>query len=68
MIVEGVLYPPDGPPQRVSWYLGEVNLSELAARGAAPGPLVSHFSAAAGNLPCPLYIIPADYDETKSEH
>lgn len=34
-----------------------------AATGAAPGPLVAHFSSAAGNLPCPLYIIPADYDE-----
>ena len=39
-----------------------------AAKGAAPGPLVTHFSAAAGSLPCPLYIIPADYDETKSDH
>jgi hypothetical protein len=34
-----------------------------AARGSNPGPLVTHFSAAAGSLPCPLYIIPADYDE-----
>jgi hypothetical protein len=25
---------------------------------------VTHFSGAAGSLPCPLYIIPADYDET----
>ena len=39
-----------------------------AAKGNAPGPLVTHFSSAAGNLPCPLYIIPADYDETKSDH
>jgi len=39
-----------------------------AAKGGAPGPLVTHFSAAAGNLPCPLYIIPADYDEAKSDH
>ena len=39
-----------------------------AASGAAPGPLVTHFSAAAGTLPCPLYIIPGDYDEAKSEH
>jgi hypothetical protein len=35
-----------------------------AAKGTAPGPLVTHFSGAAGSLPCPLYIIPADYDET----
>jgi hypothetical protein len=34
-----------------------------AAKGSNPGPLVTHFSAAAGSLPCPLYIIPADYDE-----
>lgn len=39
-----------------------------AAKGAAPGPLVTHFSGAAGSLPCPLYIIPADYDETSSDH
>jgi hypothetical protein len=30
--------------------------------------LVSHFSANAGSLPCPLYVIPADYDEKKSDH
>lgn len=29
-----------------------------AAAEGGPGPLVSHFSAAAGSLPCPLYIIP----------
>lgn len=39
-----------------------------AAKGGAPGPLVTHFAANAGSLPCPLYVIPADYDETKSEH
>ena len=39
-----------------------------AARGGAPGPLVTHFSAAAGTLPCPVYIIPAGYDETTSDH
>jgi hypothetical protein len=39
-----------------------------AAKGAAPGPLVTHFSSAAGTLPCPLYVIPADYDETAKEH
>ncbi|MEA1619577.1 universal stress protein [Erythrobacter sp. T5W1-R] len=32
-----------------------------AAKGNNPGPLVTHFSSAAGNLPCPLFIIPADY-------
>ena len=39
-----------------------------AAKGGVPGPLVTHFSAAAGNLPCPLYIVPGDYDEAKSDH
>ncbi|MFN3988781.1 MAG: universal stress protein [Erythrobacter sp.] len=32
-----------------------------AAKGSNPGPLVTHFSGAAGNLPCPLFIVPADY-------
>ena len=34
-----------------------------AASGGNPGPLVTHFSAQAGSLPCPLYIIPESYDE-----
>ncbi|WFL77061.1 universal stress protein [Altererythrobacter arenosus] len=34
-----------------------------AAEGGNPGPLVTHFSAQAGNLPCPLYIVPENYDE-----
>ena len=29
-----------------------------AATGSNPGPLVSHFSANAGSLPCPLFLIP----------
>ena len=32
-----------------------------AAKGNTPGPLVAHFSGTAGSLPCPLYIVPADY-------
>ena len=36
-----------------------------AAKGGSPGPLVSHFSANAGALRCPLYIIPNGYDEKK---
>lgn len=32
-----------------------------AAKGGNPGPLVSHFASVAGTLPCPLFIIPADY-------
>jgi nucleotide-binding universal stress UspA family protein len=29
-----------------------------AAAEGSSGPLVTHFSAAAGSLPCPLYVIP----------
>ncbi|TRD09852.1 universal stress protein [Erythrobacter insulae] len=39
-----------------------------AAKGSAPGPLVAHFSAHAGELPCPLYIIPSNYDEKTADH
>ncbi|QUL38706.1 universal stress protein [Erythrobacter sp. JK5] len=39
-----------------------------AAKSNSPGPLVTHFSAIAGTLPCPLYVIPADYDEKRSDH
>ena len=39
-----------------------------AAKGNNPGPLVTHFSSAAGTLPCPLYVIPSDYDEKTSDH
>ncbi|KWV92982.1 universal stress protein [Erythrobacter sp. YT30] len=39
-----------------------------AAKGNNPGPLVTYFSAHAGNLPCPLYIIPHNYDEKDSDH
>lgn len=39
-----------------------------APKGGSPGPLVTHFAAYAGTLPCPLYVIPADYDETTSDH
>lgn len=36
-----------------------------AAEGNNPGPLVTHFSDNAGNLPCPLYIVPENYEEGK---
>ncbi|MEE4154006.1 MAG: universal stress protein [Erythrobacter sp.] len=39
-----------------------------AAKAGSPGPLVTHFSAHAGSLPCPLYVIPADYDEKDADH
>ncbi len=57
----------------VSEYLGshpEVAALVLGAAKAknTPGPLVTHFAAHAGELPCPLYIIPADYDEIEVDH
>ena len=39
-----------------------------AAKGSNPGPLVLHFSANAGSLDCPLYVIPYDYDERDADH
>lgn len=39
-----------------------------AAKGSSPGPLVLHFSANAGSLECPLYVIPHGYDEQGSDH
>lgn len=38
-----------------------------ASNGSNPGPLVTHFSAVAGTLPCPLYIVPEAYDETATK-
>ena len=43
-------------------YLGEHPEVAALVLGAAaeggPGPLVSHFSAHAGHLPCPLFVVP----------
>lgn len=39
-----------------------------AAKGGSPGPLVTHFAAQAGSLECPVYVIPAGYDEKLSDH
>lgn len=36
MLVEGVHYLPDDPPEAVAWKLVAVNASDLAAKGAAP--------------------------------
>ena len=36
MLVEGVHFLPDDPPQDVAWKLLAVNLSDLAAKGAVP--------------------------------
>jgi len=38
-----------------------------AAKGGNPGPLVTHFSTHAGALPCPLYIIPEEFDEAAND-
>lgn len=56
-----------GPPQEViRKYLEEhEDVAALvlgAAEGGAPGPLVTHFSAHAGSLPCPVYIVPGGLD------
>ncbi len=37
-----------------------------AATGGSPGPLVTYFSTNAGSLPCPLYVIPTDFDEART--
>lgn len=34
-----------------------------AAPEGGPGPLVTHFSNAAGSLPCPLFIVPGGLDD-----
>ncbi len=48
-------------------YLGEhPEVSALvlgAANNGGPGPLVSHFASIAGQLPCPVYVIPGGLDE-----
>jgi len=36
-----------------------------AAREGSPGPLVTHFSAAAGGLPCPVFIVPGGLDDAE---
>lgn len=33
-----------------------------AAANGSPGPLVTHFAAHAGSLPCPVYLIPGSLD------
>jgi thiamine-monophosphate kinase len=43
MLVEGVHYLPDDPPEDVAWKLLAVNLSDLAAKGATPiGVLIGY--------------------------
>ncbi|MGH6785764.1 MAG: universal stress protein [Novosphingobium sp.] len=38
-----------------------------AAAEGGPGPLVAHFSSVAGQLPCPLYVIPGAMSEAEME-
>lgn len=38
-----------------------------AAASGAAGPLVSHFSGVAGQLPCPLYVIPGGMNDAELE-
>ncbi|WP_328600541.1 universal stress protein [Pontixanthobacter aquaemixtae] len=46
-------------------YLGEHPEVAALVLGAAadgqPGPLITHFSAHSGSLPCPLYIVPGSF-------
>lgn len=47
---------------------GEVSALVLgAAASGNPGPLVMHFTAAAGQLPCPLYVVPGSMNEADLE-
>lgn len=38
-----------------------------AAASGGPGPLVNHFTAITGHLPCPLYIIPGGMSDADLE-
>jgi hypothetical protein len=38
-----------------------------AASNGAPGPLVTHFADSAGQLPCPVYVIPGGLSEADLE-
>ncbi len=48
-------------------YLGEhAEVAALVLGAAAeggPGPLITHFTAHAGSLPCPLFVIPGSMDD-----
>ncbi len=52
-------------------YLGEhPEVSALvlgAAASGGPGPLVTHFAGSAGQLPCPVYVIPGGMSDTDLE-
>ena len=38
-----------------------------AAASGGPGPLVSHFAGSAGQLPCPVYVIPGGLTDEEIE-
>ena len=38
-----------------------------ASANGVPGPLVSHFAAITGQLPCPLYVIPGGLNDAELE-
>ena len=51
----------DGPKVVRKYLYEHPEISALvlgAAQGNSPGPLVSHFSGIAGQLPCPLMVVP----------
>ena len=60
-----------GAQKLIAEFLGEHSEVAALVLGAAsgnnPGPLVTHFSANSGTLPCPLYIVPENYDEQDEE-
>ena len=46
----------------------EVSALVLGAEASGgPGPLVSHFSGSAGQLPCPVYVIPGGLSDDEIE-
>lgn len=45
-MVEGVHFRPDDPPETVGWKLAAVNLSDLAAKGAAPSGCLLNYTLA----------------------
>jgi len=52
--------------QVISEYLeqnDEVAALVLGAAEGIPGPLVSHFSAHAGSMPCPLFVVPGSLSD-----